>query len=273
MNTPQGTQEVAHRGPHPFSRVDMHFADVISIIVTRPLLGTVADGGMRPDDVLVALPLIREYYGLCQSKAMHMRHQGSCVGVRNYTQADLATLPPDRADDGRPIVIVGAVSAPFVSSSAGGIVGISVTFPFFPPHSETSRPFQFARRAKHRQVEAFLPWLGGPCAARAPSGAITRSRELSLPSVRPCICRVTAEWPALTASAFPRTPSHCTHCRCLDKRTGRRSSGSSWLRGTHVPPSRFFRSVGTLTRSGESTSTAKPHSDRRQIGLRLESPC
>jgi hypothetical protein len=36
---------------------------------------------------------------------------------------------------------------------------------------------------------------------------------------------------------------------------------------------RFFHSGDTVTRSGESTSTAKPCLDRRQIGLRLGSPC
>jgi hypothetical protein len=127
---------------------------------------------------------------------------------------------------------------------------------------------QSAGRVKARRVEACVRWLGLSFACRAPSGALPRSHALSWPWVHPCIPREAAEWPAPVGNASLRTRSHCTDCRCPDKNIGMPSTGSCRLRGTRMPPPRFFRSGDSATRSRESTSIAKPRSDRRLIGLR-----
>jgi hypothetical protein len=81
MDTPQGTQEVSHGGPHALARVDVHFADAIPIVVTRPFLLAVADRRVAANDVVVALPFVGEYHGLSQGEGMDVVNQRCSVGV------------------------------------------------------------------------------------------------------------------------------------------------------------------------------------------------
>ena len=81
MNTTQRSQEVSHGCPHTLGRVDVHFADAIPIVVTRPLLLSVADGRVPANDVVVALPFVGEYHGLSQGEGMDVVNQRCSVGV------------------------------------------------------------------------------------------------------------------------------------------------------------------------------------------------
>jgi hypothetical protein len=273
MNTAEGTQEVAHRRPHALGGVDMHFTDAIAVIVACPFLLAMTNRRVQANDVIVTSPFIGEYHSISQGEHMDVMNQGLFVSVVNDSQAHLPALTPDCADNGRSIIVVGAMSPLFVGSLAAWIVRIVVTFAFFPPRSETSRPFQSVGLAKGPAVAAALRWLGSPCAYRVPFGDSRRSRAQWPLWAHLCISHASAERPALAGSAFPRTLSHCTDCKCPDKDTGIRSIGSSWSCGTPVPPPRPFRNEDISTGSGESTSTAKPCSDRHLVGLQLESPC
>jgi hypothetical protein len=113
MNTAKGAQAVSHGGPHTLGRVEMHFADAISIVVTRPLLLAVTDGRMHLEDMSVALPLIREHHSLCQSGSVHVFHQRFLIRVVNHSQACLSTPCLTVPTIGRPIVAVCAVLSPF----------------------------------------------------------------------------------------------------------------------------------------------------------------
>jgi hypothetical protein len=272
MHTTEGTQEIAHRCPHPFCRIDVYFADAIAVVITCPFFLAVTDRCVYANDVIVASPFVGEYHCIGQGESVNMVNQGLFVSVVNHSQAHLPALAADRADNGRSVIVVGAVSRPFIGPSTRWIIRISVKFAFFPPRSETSRLFQSADLAKDHQAAATPHWTGWHVAYREPFGARLRSRVPWSQSAHPCIPHEAAEWPVLAESAFPQTRSHCTGCRCLDKDTGIPSTGFSWLCGTHVPPPRSCRNVGISTRSGESTSTAKPRSARHRIGLQLESP-
>jgi len=204
---------------------------------------------------------------------MDVMDQGLFVSVVNYSQTHLPALTPKCTSDGRSIIIVGAMSPPLVGPPPGWIIRIVVTFTFFPPRSETSRPFQSAGLAMPLGVAAVLHWFGSLSAYREPFDGSLRSRVQWPPSARPCTPHAATELLALAESAFPRILSHCTDCRYPDRDIGILSVGSSWLCGTLVPPPRSFRNVGISTCSGESTSTAKPCSDRHPVGLRLESLC
>lgn len=272
MNATEGTQEVAHRCPHPFGCVDVHFADTITIVIACPFLLAVTHRRMCANDVVVALPFIGEYHGISQGEGVNVVNQGLFVSVVDHSQACLSTLTADRAHNRRSVIVVGTMSRSFVSPSARRVIRIGVKFTFFPPRSETSHLFQFAGLAKGHQAAAAPRWIGWPGAYREPFGVRLRSREPGSQSAHPCILREAAEWSVLAGSAFPQTRSHCTGCRCLDRDTGIPSTGFSWLCGTRVPPPRSCRNVGISTRSGGSTSTAKPRSDRHRIGRQLESP-
>ncbi len=58
VNALEGTQKVAHISPKTLDGIDMDFPDAIAIIVTSPLIVTVADSRTRAQDVIVALIFI-----------------------------------------------------------------------------------------------------------------------------------------------------------------------------------------------------------------------
>jgi hypothetical protein len=66
------------------------------------------------------------------------------IGVLYDSQATLAAPPPDRADHGRAVILVGAVPALFIGSPTWGGRLAWGFFSFFPPRSETSRQFPSA---------------------------------------------------------------------------------------------------------------------------------
>jgi len=273
VNTTQRTQEVTHCRPHPFGSVDVYFANAIAVIVACPFFLAVTNRRVRANNVVVALPFVGEYHGIGPGERMDMVNQCFFVRVMNHSQAYLSTLATNCADNRWSIIVVGAMASSFVGPSSGWIIGIVVTFTFFPPRSETSRPFQSVCLAKDLVVGGVPRCLGSPSAYREPfDGSLQSPVQWSL-SVRPCIPHAATKPLALAGSASPRTLSHRTDCRCPDKDIGTPSSGFSWLCGTHVPPPRAFRSVGTSIRSGESTLAAKLRSNHHPAGLLLESPC
>lgn len=131
MHTTEGAQEIAYCCPHPFSCVDMHFAN--PVIVPCPFLLTVTDCRVYANDVIVALPFVGEYHCISQGEGVDVVNQGLFVRVVNRPQAHLPAFTADRADNRRQVIVIGAVSRPLVSSSAWWIIGISVKFAFFPP--------------------------------------------------------------------------------------------------------------------------------------------
>jgi hypothetical protein len=274
MNATKRTQEIAHRCPHPFEGVDMNLTDAISVVIARPLVRAVIDLGVGADDMVVALPFVSVHLGMELGVRMDMVMQSLFVGVMHHPQAHLSALASHRTDNGRPVVVVSAMPPPFVGPSPRRIVGIEVRFTFFPPRSETSRPFQSAGLVGDSAVASARRWPGSLFASREPFGGSPQSPERWPPPVRLCISRAATEPLALAESTSTQTRSHCIDCRCLGNRyTDTPLPGFSWSCGTHVPPPHSFRNVGISTRRDGSTSAATTYSGHHPVGLQLESPC
>ncbi len=148
MNIPQGTQEVGHSRPHPLARVDGDFAEAIAIIIPRSFFLAVADGRVHTDNVVVTLPLVGEHHSLRQSEGMDVADQSLFVGMVDHPQTDLPALTSNGANNRGSVMVIGAVPTSFVRSSARWISRMTVRFPFFPPHSETSRRFPSAGQVR-----------------------------------------------------------------------------------------------------------------------------
>ena len=142
VHAAKGSQEVARPGPHSLRRVDVDLTNAIAIVIACPFVFTMINGDTVALNLLVASPLIGIRHRVRLSEPSHMLLQGLAIGVFNHTQAHLPTFSPNRADDRRPIIVIGAVPSLFVGAPSRGIGRIAVLFAFFPPHSETFHRFQ-----------------------------------------------------------------------------------------------------------------------------------
>ena len=142
MHPAEGAQKIANPGPHTFGGVDMDFSDTIAIIIPRPFVFPMLDGDALALNRVVALPFISVRHGIGLGEARHVAFQSFAIGMFDDAQADLPALASDRAHNGRPIIVVGAMAFLFVGPPARGIRRIAVFFALFPPHSETFHRFQ-----------------------------------------------------------------------------------------------------------------------------------
>jgi len=132
VNTTEGAQEFTHRRPHTFGSVDMHLTDAIAVIIARPFLLAVTDRRVRANDVMVALPFVGVYLSIGPGEGMDMVNQRLFVSVVNHSQACLSALTSHSADNGRPIIVIGAVSPQFVDPPAGRIIWVRMKITFSP---------------------------------------------------------------------------------------------------------------------------------------------
>jgi len=161
-------EEIAHRGPHAFSGIDVDLAKAIPVIITSPFMFTVADSCMRANDVVIAQPFVGIDLNAGQGAGMDMMFEGFLVGVVNHPQANLTTLTTNRPHNRRTIIVIGAMAALFVGPTARGIIKIGMILTFFPPHSETFRRFQSVHRVMALAVDGVGHWLAVPYERRVP---------------------------------------------------------------------------------------------------------
>ena len=132
MNAFEGAQEITHIGPQAFNRITMHFANAVAIVITRPFSAAVRHGGVRPEQMVIALVLIRKDGRPSLREAMYMGQQSFSGGIAHYAQAHLPTLPPNGAQYGRTVIGIGAASTPFVGAATRWVGGVKVLVAFFP---------------------------------------------------------------------------------------------------------------------------------------------
>ena len=149
-------EEIAHRGPHAFSGIDVYLANAIPVIITSPFMFAVADSGMRANDVVVAQPFVGIDLIASQGAGMDVMFEGFLVGVMNHPQANLTTLTANRPHNWRTIIVIGAMAALFVGPTTRGIIRVGMILTFFPPHSETFRRFQSVHRTMALVVDGVL---------------------------------------------------------------------------------------------------------------------
>ena len=161
-------EEIAHRGPHAFSGIDVYLANAIPVIITSPFMFAVADSGMRANDVVVAQPFVGIDLNAGQCERMDVMFEGFLVGVMNHPQTNVATLATNRPHNWRTIIVIGAMAALFVGPTSGRIIRIGMILTFFPPHSGTFRLFQSVHRTMALGVDDVLHWYAIPCERRVP---------------------------------------------------------------------------------------------------------
>ena len=116
------------------------------------------------------------------------------IRVRTHPQPTLATFPADGPDNGRTIILIGAVTPALVGAAARRIARITVFVAFFPPRSGTSHRFPSHDPARPADLTSCTRWQGGVSAtdgctdarARVPQllpsrGRLCKRRELTTP--------------------------------------------------------------------------------------------
>ena len=118
----------------------MDFASAITIIISRPFVDTMADRGMGWMTAPVALPFVG-VQPRAASRNVFGEEGTACPPVRvvAHPEALLTRVARDDADDGGPIVGIGAVAFALIGPSTWRVTGIAMGRAFFPPRSGTVR--------------------------------------------------------------------------------------------------------------------------------------
>jgi hypothetical protein len=223
MDPAEGTQGGPKGRAGPCTGVAVHLAAAIAIIIPRPLVHAVANGGMGWMVAPIALPVV----GI-QPRADgwdRLREQGSagaCIGMVAAPQALLARVPRHHTDDGRAIVSVGAMPFSLVGTSPGWIRGSRLGRALFPPRCGTARRPRRLCPSSRRSVRSRSE---GPEDAAVAYGAVCVSaptRAPGGPSVLPWPSRVAVvpAWPGVAECFRRRSPSpgcHSPHRRDSDR--------------------------------------------------------
>jgi hypothetical protein len=140
MNTSKGTEVGTKRSPCALAGIAMDLALPITIIIPRPFAHTMSNRGMVRMAAAITLPLIGiEPRAADRDVLRDQPRAGARIGVVTDPPALLARVARDDADDGRPIIGVGAVPFALIGAPPGRIRGISMRCAFFPPRFGTAR--------------------------------------------------------------------------------------------------------------------------------------
>jgi hypothetical protein len=148
VNTSESTQVGPQCRTRSLAGVARHFASAIAVIIPRPFVYTMADGGMSWMTAAVALAFVGvqpraaswDIFG--DERAARPR-----VRVVAHPQALLARVPRNDANDGGPIVGRGAVALALIGASPRWVTGIAMGRAFFPPRSGRVRRPQMPCRS------------------------------------------------------------------------------------------------------------------------------
>ena len=140
VDTPEGAQVGPKRRTRSLTGIAMHFAAAITVVIPRPFAHTMGDRGMAWMTAPVALPFVG-VQPRTDSRNVFINEAVARPPVRvvAYPKALLACVTRDDADDGRPIVGIGAMASPLIGPSTWRVAGIAMGRAFFPPRSGTAR--------------------------------------------------------------------------------------------------------------------------------------
>ena len=122
VNTAVRTQEVSQTCPTTFVGIDMHFSDTVSIIIACPLVLSVAHSVTNALQAIVAIVFIGVECGFRPGEVFYKRAECLALRVLHNTNTHLARFSANHGTNGRPIILVGTASTPFVRSTSGRIV-------------------------------------------------------------------------------------------------------------------------------------------------------
>jgi hypothetical protein len=204
MDPAKRTQKVARGCPQPFTGVGLHLADPIAIVIACPFFLTMAHGGVATTNAIVTLPFIRVTGGVFLSVSVHVSLQCLPIGMMAHPQPTLFTFAPYGPDDGRAIVVIRTMTAPFVGAAPRRVTRIAVFVPFFPPRSETSPRFPSRDQATPSDLTCGTRWPAGVCATEAHTGARARVLPLTPSPVRLCKSRGLTTPPGAAPDCCPQ---------------------------------------------------------------------
>src|SRR5574341_1409314 len=270
----KNAQEGSHARPHAFGRVGVNLTVAIAVIVACPLVEAMLNGGMSTIDQVVAIVFIGINGHSRLGEWMHRVAQGFAFRIFNNAQPDLPAHAPNRAQHGRTVILKGATSTLLIGTPPREIVGVKVLPAFFPPHSETSRHFQFQLRGQGFGAGGARHWPGGDVATSRrfcrPASVRARVGHWTYPGQTPEAARPQPTGP----TGFLQTPCPCTGdtllgSLCID----RRAAHSRYSPGRSVLPQIGLGSGHIESRWDANTSSARRHLFRRRATQLRENPC
>jgi hypothetical protein len=198
MDPAEGAQIGPKRRAGPLTGVAVHFTSAISIIIPRPRVYAMANGGMARMAPAIALPRI----GIEPRAAPRdmLRDQGGAgahVGMVADPHALLPRLAREQPADGRTIMGLGPVPLACMGPPPGWVSGVLMRRALLPPRCGTARRL----RRQYPPSQPSGPWRcgGSESAAGGYGAACVRdpTRGRGGPSARP--------WPSRAVTA-PRSP-------------------------------------------------------------------
>ena len=156
MHSTEGAQVGPEPGASALTGVAVHLTTPIAIIIPRPFVHAVTDGGMERMAAAIALPLV----GVKLSAATrHIVGDEATarprVGAITNPKAMFARLPRHDTDDGGTIVGIGPMPLALIGAAAWRGARIAMRGTFFPPRSDRVRRPQ--RRYPNRVIILFTP--------------------------------------------------------------------------------------------------------------------
>jgi hypothetical protein len=140
VDTPEGTQVGTKRRTRSLTGVAMHFTSAITIVIPGSFAYTMAARGIGWMTAPIALPCVGVQPRAPSGKVFREEATArSCIRVVAHPEALLARVARHDADDGGPIVGIGAVALPLIGPSTWWGTGIARGRAFFPPRSGTVR--------------------------------------------------------------------------------------------------------------------------------------
>jgi hypothetical protein len=248
MHPTEGTQVGPEPGASPFTGIPVPLPPAVVIIIPRPFVHAVTDGGMAPMAAPIALPLVGVELGTASRHVVGNEVTARPrIGMITAPKAMFARLPRYHTDDGRTIVGIGSMPPAPLGATAWWVARIAMGGAFFPPRSDTVRRPQ-------RRCHASRRW--------APSRPGSPARDAGVYAIACATCLVHGQdarsvhlWPCHGAGApgsqgvdgSSRTPCRLAGCRSPHRRdNGRRESGLA----VETAAARGSYSVGKGTHAG-----------------------
>src|SRR5262245_272982 len=136
MHAAERPQEGAQARAGALTTVAMHFSHAIAIVIARPLVLRVIDRGMREIQPMVTAVLVGiDDRGIRRHGFTQNTLAGGLITVADHPAALFATLTTDDMNDGRAVIIIGAMPWLLIGPPPWRIVGIEMGRTFFPPRS------------------------------------------------------------------------------------------------------------------------------------------
>ncbi len=186
VNASKRPQKIAGRRSQSFNCVDMDLSHSIAIVISGPLFLAVTSRTVGAIEAVVALPFIGVTGDLRLCVPLHVFLQRLTISMMAHSQATLPTLPANRPDNWRSIIVIRAAPTLLVGSSTWWIQRITVFPPFFPPRSETSHRFQSLHQATPSGLTSHTRWLGFSCATVVRTGGRATVPRIKRSQGHPC---------------------------------------------------------------------------------------